>query len=86
MEGNNTGDSTSPVGRSFGPAEFSALASGAPEVVADVAAACELVQIAGARQLLQRELANDSLYVVVHGGLRTVARDVLGREFVVSGA
>lgn len=55
-----------------------------PEVLAEVAAACELVQIAGEQQLLSRDLPGDSLYVVVYGGLRTVGRDSLGRERVVS--
>ncbi|HEY3447592.1 MAG TPA: patatin-like phospholipase family protein [Myxococcales bacterium] len=77
------------LSREYSAAELSALLSGAPfleglapGVVADVAAACDLLQIPGDRQLLRKDVPNDSLYVVVHGGLRTVARDARGRERV----
>ncbi len=55
----------------------------APEVLADVINACELVQIAGDEQLLRRDVPNDSLYMVIHGGLRVFDRDALDRERVV---
>ncbi len=76
----STRDAWSPSGRSPTPAELAALLSGAPflaglapEVVAEVAAACELVHVAGDQRLVDRRTPDDSLYVVVHGGLRTVA-------------
>jgi predicted acylesterase/phospholipase RssA/CRP-like cAMP-binding protein len=79
------------IGSGFSRAEISAVLAGAPfldglspEVVADVVSAFERVELAGDSQLLRSDVPNDSLYVVVHGALRTLARDGGGRERVVA--
>jgi predicted acylesterase/phospholipase RssA/CRP-like cAMP-binding protein len=81
------------IGHDFSPAEQSALLAGlpafaglAPELLAEVVAACELVQVAGDQRLLRRDVPNDSAYVVMHGGLRVIARDAHGRERVFAEA
>jgi predicted acylesterase/phospholipase RssA/CRP-like cAMP-binding protein len=81
------------IGDGFGAAELSALLAGAPfldglapAVVAELAAACERVHVEADAQLLRSEVPNDSLWIVVHGGLRTVSSDALGGERVVSEA
>jgi predicted acylesterase/phospholipase RssA/CRP-like cAMP-binding protein len=79
------------IGSGFSRAEISAILSGAPflqglapAAVADVAEAFERIELAGDSQLLRSDVPNDSLYVVVHGALRTLARDASGGEFVVA--
>lgn len=91
MEPNLETGQASGRGRQFSAAELSALLSGAPflaglgpEVVAEVAAACELLQVPGDQRVIRREVPNDSLYVVVHGGLRTVAPDARGQDRIVA--
>lgn len=80
-----------PIERKISSADLAAVLTAAPfledlepEIVADLAAACELVRLDGGRRLMRQGTPNDSLYVVVHGGLRTLARDARGREHVVS--
>lgn len=92
LEEHPSGGQSWMAGAGFGPDERSAFLSNnspllegmAPDQLAELGAAFEVIHIAGDRQLISRDVPNDSLYVVVHGGLRVVGRDEHGHERLVS--